>query len=111
MSRRRARALYRARGFLPLLLLIGFFVMLVLAAGLAAAGDVAASEALGELGVGASQTEAPVSQAPEVLPGASVEIPWVETSLYLLAASFIFAGYALAARKLPWLRLRRPRKS
>lgn len=110
MSRRGGRALDRARGFFHLIGLLGFFLALVLATGMAVAGDVASSEVRGELGLGGSHTEAHVSEAPNVLPGESIEIPWAETSVYLLVASLIFGGYALAARKLPWLRPRRHRK-
>ncbi len=111
MSRRGGRALYRAGAFLPLVSLVGMLFSFVLAAGIAQAGDVASAEARGELGLGASQTQTPVSEAPDVLAEGSVDIPWVETSLYLLAASLIFVGYAFAGRRLPWLRLRRRRKS
>ena len=111
MSRRGGRALYRARGFLPLVSSVGLLLSFVFAAGMAQAGDVASAEAHGELGLGASQTQTPVSEGSYVLAEASGEVPWLETSLYLLAASLIFVGYAFAARRLPWLRLRRRRKS
>ncbi len=111
MSRPRGRALYRARGLLPLVSLVGLLFSFVFAAGIAQAGDVASAEARGELGLGASQTQTPVSEGPDVLAEASVEVPWLETSLYLLTASLIFVGYAFAARSLPWLRPRRRRNS
>ena len=110
MSRRGGRARYRARGLLPLVSLVGLLFSLVFVAGIAQAGDVASAEARGELGIGAPETEASPSEAIGVLAEASVDIPWVETSLYLIAASLIFAGYAFAARRLPWLRPRRHRK-
>ncbi len=111
MSRPRGRALYRARGILPLIALVGLLFSFVFVAGIALAGDVASAEARGELGMGAPQTEATPSEVTNVLAEASVDIPWVETSLYLVVASLIFVGYAFAARKLPWLRPRRRRKS
>ncbi len=111
MSRPRGRALYRARGILPLIALVGLLVSFVFVAGIALAGDVASAEARGELGIGASQTQTPVSEGPDVLAEGSVEVPWLETTLYLLTASLIFVGYAFAARRLPWLRPRRRRKS
>ncbi len=111
MSRRGGRALYRARGFLPAVSLIGLLFSFFLAAGIAQAGDVGSAEARGELGLGASQSQTPVSEAPDALAEALVEVPWLETSLYLLTASLIFVGYAFAARRLPWLRRRRRRKS
>lgn len=111
MSRRGGRALNRARGFLALASLLGLLFSLVFAAGIAEAGDVASAEARGELGLGASGPEAPVSEAPNILAEGSVDVPWVETFFYLLAASLIFAGYAFAARRVPWLRPRSHRKS
>ncbi len=111
MSRRGGRALYRARGLLLLVSLVGLLFSIVFAAGIAQAEDIASAEARGELGLGASQTQTPVSEGPDVLAEASVEVPWLETSLYLLTASLIFVGYAFAARRLPWLRLHRRRKS
>ncbi len=111
MSRRGGRALYRARGFLPAVSLIGLLFSFVLATGIAQAGDVASAEARGDLGLGASQTQTPVSEVPDVLAEGSVEVPLLETALYLLAASLTFVGYAFAARRLPWLRRRRRRKS
>ncbi len=113
MSRRGGRALYRAGGFLPAVSLIGLLFSFVLATGIAQAGDVASAEARGDLGLGASQTQTqtPVSEVPDVLAEGSVEVPLLETALYLLAASLTFVGYAFAARRLPWLRRRRRRKS
>ena len=111
MSRPRGRAVYRARGLLPLFSLVGMLFSFVFAAGIAQAGDVASAEARGELGLGASQSQTPVSEAPDALAEASVEVPWLETSIYLIAAFLIFVGYAFAGRRLPWLRLRRHRKS
>ena len=111
MSRRGGRARYRARGILSLISLVGLLSSFLLVAGIALAGDVASAEARGELGIGAPHTETSSSEATKVLAEAGVDIPWVETSIYLIAASLIFAGYAFAARKLPWLRPRRRRKS
>ena len=112
MSRRGGgSARYLARAFPTLLSLVGLLLLLVFAAGIVKAGDVSSAEAHGELGFGAPQTETTVSESTHVLAEASAEVPWVETSLYLLVSSLIFAGYAFAARRLPWLRPRRHRKS
>lgn len=104
MARRTASPRDRGRGFLLLGALVGVLLALLLVAAAAQAGDVASAEAHGELGLGASQPEAAVSEAPEVVAGEGPLIPGLETLVYLLAASWIFAGYALASRKWPWLR-------
>ncbi len=110
MSRRRARPFYRRERLLPLLSLFVFAQAVVLSAGIAQAGDVASSEAGGELGLGAVQPRPAVSEAPASLSDGNGEAPWLETSVYLVAASLIFAAYAAAARKVPWLRSLRLRK-
>ncbi len=110
MSGRRGRP-HRAVGILPVVFLIGLVFTSLLVAGLAQAGDVASADARGELGLGAAQRQATVSEGPRGLAGGSADVSWVETSLYLLIASLIFAGYALAEGRGPWLRLRRHRKS
>ena len=111
MSGRRGRPFHRAVGILPAVFLIGFVFTSLLVAGLAQAGDVASAEARGELGLGAAQRQATVSEGPNGLAEGNAKVPWVETSIYLLVASLIFAGYALAARRVPWLRPRRHRKA
>jgi hypothetical protein len=111
MSRQRVRPFYRPGGLLPLISLFVFAQALALSAGIAQAGDVASSEAGGELGLGAAQPRPAVSEAPASLADGSGEAPWLETSVYLVVASLIFAAYAVAARKVPWLRplpLRKP---
>ncbi len=110
MSGRRGR-LHRAVGILPVVFLIGFVFTSLLVAGLAQAGDVASADARGELGLGAAQRQVTVSEGPRGLAEGSADVPWGETSLYLLVASLIFSGYALAARRAPWLRPRRHRKA
>jgi pyruvate/2-oxoacid:ferredoxin oxidoreductase alpha subunit len=97
------------RGLFPLVTLLGFVVFGQLA-GIAAGGDVAFAEAQGELGVGGSLPEAPVSGAPTVLAQESAGVLWMQTVIYLLAATAVLAGYVLAARRWPWLRRHR-RKS
>ncbi|MEE9173668.1 MAG: hypothetical protein V3U30_01675 [Thermoplasmata archaeon] len=110
MSSRRDRP-YRAVGILLVVFLIGFVFTSLLVAGLARAGDVASADVRGELGLGAAPRQATVSEGPRGLAGGNADVPWVEASLYLLVASLIFAGYALAARRAPWLRPRRHRKA
>ncbi len=110
MSRRRARPFYRRERLLPLLSLFVFAQAVVLSAGIAQASDVASSEAVGELGLGAAQRKPAVSEAPASLSDGSGGALWLETSVYLVVASLIFAAYAVAARKVPWLRPRRLRK-
>lgn len=110
MSRRGGRALDRARGFFLVLALLVFSAALGLLAGIAAGGDVASAEAHGELGLAGSGAETPMSGAPTVLAEEGGGVPWLETAIYLVAASLALAGYALAARRWPWLRRQR-RKS
>ncbi len=110
MSRQRVRPFYRLERLLLLLSLFVFAQVVVLSAGIAQAGDVAFSEAGGELGLGAAQPKPAVSEAPASLSDGSGEAPWLETSIYLVVASLIFAVYAVAAREAPWLRALRLRK-
>ena len=110
MSGRRGRP-HRAVGILPVVFLVGFVFTFLPIAALAQAGDVASAEVRGELGLGAAPRQATVSEGPRGLAEGSADVPWVETSLYLLVASLIFAGYALAARRVPWLRPRRHRNA
>lgn len=83
------------------------FIVFGLMAGIAAGGDVSSADAYGELGVGGSRPEAPVSTAPTILAEGAEGVPWIETALYLLVAFIVLAGYVLAVRKWPWLRRRR----
>ncbi|MEE9593710.1 MAG: hypothetical protein V3W28_09040 [Thermoplasmata archaeon] len=111
MSRQKVRPFYRLGRLLPLLSLFVFAHAVILSAGIAQASDVAFSEAGGELGLGTAQRKPAVSEAPASLSDGSGGAPWWETSVYLVVASLIVAAYAVAARKVPWLRplrLRRP---
>jgi hypothetical protein len=96
---------------LTVVFLGAFGLLLALPAGIALAGDVTFAEANGQLGLEAAQSETPVSEAPRFAAEGGQETPWLETTIYLLVASLVFAGYAFAARKVSWLRPRRHRKS
>lgn len=110
MSCQRVRPRYRLARFPSFVLLVVLAPSLVMSVGTAQGGDVAFSEASGQLGLGSGQPEAAGGESSHRIAEAGGEMPWLETSAYLVVAFLIFGGYALAARKVPWLRPRRPRK-
>lgn len=109
--RQRFRSSYLPRGLVTVVFTGAFTLLLALPIGIAHAGDVTFAEAKGQLGLEAAQSEASVSEAPRPSAYGGQEGPWLETVIYLIAASLVFAGYAIAARKVSWLRPRLHRKS
>ncbi|MFQ5907561.1 MAG: hypothetical protein ACE5JE_01845 [Thermoplasmata archaeon] len=106
----RLRSSHRPIGLLTIVSLGAFTLLLALSVGTSVADDVSSAEARGQLGMDAAQPETPVTAGPRLSAQGSQDAPWLETTAYLVVASLIFAGYALAARKVPWLRPRRQRK-
>ncbi|MFQ5552569.1 MAG: hypothetical protein ACE5EW_02500 [Thermoplasmata archaeon] len=90
-------------------LLLGIALVGILVSGMARAGDVASSDAHGTLGMGAAQPATAVQDSPGLLPEVNAGAVWLDVVLYVVVTTLILVAYALAARKVTWLRPRRRR--